>query len=306
MKPHFLFGSLDITSGFLHETRTPRSSRHESSTRRDTIYIPSDDSITPTVFKGLYSSSKRETNDTVPRISEDAEINGSKSQHARRQPQTPLARLARSTRRAPLQQSLKVLQAGATTVDVPGTGGGKENIPPGFSAIANKKGKSKIHSPVSKMAHPAVQNATPRTRITTKPKQTPKEPLKRAALDETRGNVVRIRVSKKIEQSPPAETTWASPLKHVYSAVIIQRAWRSFTERQNKHACAIVTARTELAYEVIARWWHSVKARKLREQAEQAKLAESIKQTPRRKSAGQRSSVRQNQPNSGRRGIRRL
>ncbi|KAJ5400967.1 hypothetical protein N7465_011456 [Penicillium sp. CMV-2018d] len=303
MKPHFLFGSLDITSGFLHEARTPRLSRHESSTRRDTIYIPSDDSITPIVFKGLYSPFKRETNDTVPLISEDAEINGSKSQHTRRQPQTSLAR---STRRGPLQQSLKVLQAGATTVDVPGTGGGKENIPPGLSAVANEKSKSKIHSPVSKMAHTAMQNATPRIRITTKPKQARKEPLKRAALDETRGNVVRIRVSKNIEHSPPAETTWASPLKHAYSAIVIQRAWRSFTERQNKHACAIVTARMELAYEVIARWWHSVKARKLREQAEQVKLAESIKQTPRRKSAGQRSSVRQNQPNSGRRGIRRL
>ncbi|CAI7614714.1 unnamed protein product [Penicillium viridicatum] len=233
----------------------------------------------------------------------DAEINGSKTQHARCQPQTPLAR---SPRKAPLQQSLKVLQAGATTVDVPGIGGGKENIPPGVSAIANKKSKSKIHPPVSKMAHPATQNATPRTRITTKPKQARKEPLKRAALDETRDNVVRIRVFKNIEHSPPAETTWASPLKHAHSAIVIQRTWRSFTERHNKHACAIVTARTELAYEVIARWWHGIKARKLREQAEQVKLAESIKQTPRRKSAGQRSSVRQSQPNSGRRGIRRL
>lgn len=303
MKPHFLFRSLDITSGFLHEARTPRSSRHESSTRCDTMYIPSDDSITPTVFKGLYSLSRRETKDTVQHISEDAEINGSKSQHARRQPQTLLTR---STQRAPLQQSLKVLQTGATTVDVPGTGGGKENIPPGFSVIANKRSKSKIHSPVSKMARPAVQNATPRTRITTKPKQARKEPLKRAALDETRGNVVRIRVSKNIKHSPPAETTWASPLKHAYSAIVIQRAWRSFRERQTKQSCAIVTPRTELAYEVIARWWHGVKARKLREQAEQVKLAESIKQTPRHKSAGQRSSARQNQPNSGRRGIRRL
>lgn len=303
MKPHFLFGSPHITSGFLHEARTPRSSRHESPTRCDTMYIPSDDSITPTVFKGLYESSKRKIKDTVPHVSEDAEVNGSKSQHARRQPQ-PL--LTRSTRRAPLQQSLKVLQTGVTTVDVPGTGGGKENIPPGFSVIANKTSKSKIHSPVSKMARPAVQNATPRARITTKPKQARKEPLKRAALDETRDNVVRIRVSKKIEHSPPAKTICASPLKHAHSAVVIQRAWRSFTERQNKQLWATVTPRTELAYEVIARWWHGVKARELREQAEQVKLADSIKQTPRRKSAGQRSSVRQNQLNSGRRGIRRL
>ncbi|KAJ5617995.1 hypothetical protein N7537_003109 [Penicillium hordei] len=303
MKSHFLFGSLDITSGFLPEARTPRSSRHESSTRCDTIYIPSDDSITPTVFKGFYSLSKRETKDTVPHISEDAGINGLKSQHARRQPQTSLAR---STWRAPLQQSVKVLQAGATTVDVPGTGGGKENIPPGFSVIANKKSKSKIHSPVSKMARPAMQNATPRTRVSTKPKKARKEPLKRAALGETRGNVVRVRVPKKIEHSPPAETVWVSPLERTYSAIVIQRTWRSFTERRNKHACTIATVRTKLAYEVIARWWRGVKARKLREQTNQVKLMERTEQMPRRKSAGQRSSVRQNQPNSGRRGIRRL
>lgn len=305
MKPRFLFGSLDITLGFPHEARTPRSSRHESSIRCDywPIYIPSDDSITPTVFKGLYSSSKREIKDTIPHILEDAEIYGSKSQHARRRPQTPLAR---STRRAPLQQSLKVLQPGATTVDIPGTGSGKENIPPGFSVITDNKSKSKIHSPMSKMACPAVQNATPRTHIRTKPKQTQKEPPKPVALGETRGNAVRVRVPKKIEHPPPAETAWVPPWKRTYSAVVIQRTWRSFTERRNKHACTTVTSRTEFACEVIARWWRCVKARKLREQTNQVKLMERTEQRPRRRSAGQRPPARQNQPNSCRRGIRRL
>ncbi|KAJ5791809.1 uncharacterized protein N7518_008820 [Penicillium psychrosexuale] len=301
MKLYFLLESLDVGSGFPNEGRTHSLSRHESSRQWDTIYIPSDDSVTPTVFMDLYSSPKRQTKDTIPHISGDAEIKIFKSQHTRRQPQKPLTG---STRRAPLQQNLKVFQAGATTLDKPGTGGGKENIPPGFSVITNKKSKSENHSPVSKMARPAVQNATLRTRITTKPNEAQIEPMKRVTMSETRGNAVRV--PKKIEHSPPTETPRPLPLKHVFSAIVIQRKWRSFTERRNKRACAIATVRMELAYEVITRWWRGVKACRLREQTEQVKLMERTEQTPRRKRASQRSSVRQSQHNSGRRGIRRL
>ncbi|KAJ6125417.1 hypothetical protein N7471_012734 [Penicillium samsonianum] len=290
-------------SGLLGEGLPPRSSRHESSKQCDAIYIPSDDPITSTVFMGLYSLPKRQTRDSIPHISGKTETGSFKSRLARRQPQKPLAG---STRRAPLQQNLKVLQAGATTVDVHGKGGGKENIPPGFSVITNNKSKSEMHSPVSKMASPAVQNPTLRIRITTKPKEAQVEPLKRVALGETLGNDVRVRVPKKIEHSPPAENPSASALKHGLSAIIIQRAWRSFTERRNKRVCAVAVARTELAYEVITRWWRGVKACKLREQTERVKLMERTEQTPRRKSAGQRPSARQSHHSSGRRGIRRL
>jgi hypothetical protein len=150
---------------------------------------------------------------------------------------------------------------------------------------------------VSKIARPAVQNATLRA---TKPKEG-RKPV-RVALGRTQGNVVGV--PKKIAHSPPVDNAWASTLKHALSAIVIQRAWRSFIERRNKYACIIATARVELAYEVITRWWRRVKACKLREQTEQVKLMERTE--PRRKSAGQRSSVRQSQHNSGRRGIRRL
>ncbi|CAG8893134.1 unnamed protein product [Penicillium egyptiacum] len=293
MKSHFLLGSLDIMSGLLDEAPTPRSSRKESSGRCDTIYIPSDGSITPTGFVRLYSSPKR-TKDTVPNISGDTEINSLISQRARHQLQKPLAG---STRRSPLQQNLKVIQARATTVDVPGTGGGKENVPPGLSVITNNK------SQLEKMARPVLQNASFEKHITTKPEEAQIESLKRVALCETRGNVVRV--PKRIDHSSPAENPLASALKRACSAIVIQRAWRSFTERRNKYACAIATARTELACDVITRWWRGVKACKLREQTEQVKLMERAEQTPRRKSAGQRHSVRQGQ-SSGRRGIRRL
>ncbi|KAJ5823966.1 hypothetical protein N7447_006306 [Penicillium robsamsonii] len=301
MKPHFLLGSLDIKTDLLDEGPTPCSPRRESSRRCNTIYIPSDDSLTPTIFMGLYDSPRRQTKDVIPRTSGNTEINDFKSQLARPQPQKPLAR---STWRAPLQQSLKVLQAGATTVDVPGAGGGKENIPPGISINANNKSKLERHAPISKIARPAVQNTAPRARITTKPKEVRKWPLTRAALGETQANAAKV--PQKIEHSPPADNAWASALKRAFSAIVIQRAWRSFKERRNKHVYDIATIRVELAYEVITRWWRGVKACKLREQTEQVKLKERTEQTPRRKSAGQRSSVRQSHQNSGRRGIRRL
>ncbi|KAJ5274970.1 hypothetical protein N7497_005581 [Penicillium chrysogenum] len=284
-------------SGLPDEGPTPRSSRQVSSTRCDTIYIPSDD-FTPISFRRLFSPPKRQIKDTVPHISGDAEISSFKSQRARHQVQKPLAG---STRKAPLQQNFKLFQARATTVNVPGTGGGKENVPPGFPVITNKRSKSEDHSPVSKMAHPVVQDASLRACMATKSKEAQIEPLKRVALGETRGNVVR-----RMEPSPPAGNPLASALKQAFSAIVIQRAWRSFIERRNKNACDIATAKVELACEVITRWWHGVKACKLREQKQKAKLAENTEQTSRRKPASQRRSVRQGHQSSGRRGIRRL
>jgi hypothetical protein len=303
MKSNILLGSLDIMSGLLDEGPTPRSSREETSRRCDLIYIPSDDS-TPISFMRLHSSPKRQIKDTVPHISGDAEINSFRSQRARRQVQKPLAG---STRKAPLQQNFKIVQAKATTVDVPGTGGGKENVPPGFSVIAIKKSKSEDHSPVSKMARPVVQKASLRACMTTKSKEAQIEPLKRAALVGTRGRQSpQKEVPKKVELSPPAGSPLASALKRAFSAIVIQRAWRSFTERRNKLACGIAMARVELACEAITRWWRGVKACKLREQKQKAKLAESTEQTTPRKPASQRRSVRQGHRSSGRRGIRRL
>ncbi|CAG8144541.1 unnamed protein product, partial [Penicillium nalgiovense] len=300
MKSHVLLGSLDITSGLLDEGPTPRSSRQKSSRRCDTVYIPSDAS-TPISPMRLYSSSKRQIKDTVPRISGDAEINSFRSQRARHQVQKPLGG---STHKAPLQQNFKVVQERATTVDVPGIGGGKENVPPGFSVIANKKSRSEDHSPVSKMARPVVQNASLRACMTTKSKEAQIEPMKRVALGETRGNVVRV--PKKIGSSPPAGNPLASASRRAFSAIVIQRAWRSFKERRSKHACDIATPRVEMACEVITRWWRDVKACKLREQKQKVKLAESTEQLTRHKLASQRHSVCQGHQSSGRRGIRRL
>ncbi|OQE38982.1 hypothetical protein PENCOP_c007G07501 [Penicillium coprophilum] len=300
MKPHFLLGSRDTKTILLDESFTPRSSRYESSRRRNTVYIPSDESITPTVFACLYSSPKRQTKDGNTHISRTTEIHTFESQLARRQPQKPLAR---PTWRAPLQQSLKVPQAGATSVNVPGTGGGKENIPPGISINTNSKSKSKLenHVSMSERARLGVQNTTCGTRLTMKPKEARTDPPTRVALGKTQGNV--IRVPRKIEHPPPVDSAWTSALKRAFSAIVIQRAWRSFKERRDKQTCAIATAR---AYEVIVRWWRGVKACKLQEQVQQVKLKQRTQETPRQKLPGQRSSVRQSHRNSGRRGIRRL
>ncbi|KAJ5130135.1 uncharacterized protein N7515_006174 [Penicillium bovifimosum] len=290
--------------GLHDEGPTPRSSRQELSRRCDVIYVPSDDS-TPISFMHLYSSPKRQIRDTVGHIPGDSEINTFRSQRARRQVQKPLAG---STPRAPLQQNFKVAQPMAITVDVPGTGDGKENVPPGFSVItSNNKSKSECHSTASRMARPVLQTTSLRACMTTKSKEAQPESLKRVALDVTRGRQSpQKEVTEKFEHSPPAGNPLASALNRACSAVVIQRAWRSFTERRNKHVCGIATARVKFACEVITRWWRGVKACKLRGQKQMAELAGSTEQMTRRKPASQRRSARQGNQGSGRRGIRRL
>ena len=96
--------------------------------RRNTVYIPPDDTTVPDVFMGLFSPLKQQSGTSKSQTSDNTEINTFESQIAKRQARKSLAA---SARRAPLQQSLRVPQVNPTAPDIPGTGGGKENLPPG-------------------------------------------------------------------------------------------------------------------------------------------------------------------------------
>ncbi|KAJ5550658.1 hypothetical protein N7535_001396 [Penicillium sp. DV-2018c] len=284
-------------------TRTPRSSGQESSRGCNILYIPPDDSI-PISFMHFYDLSKGQTKVAVAHISVDSELKSSRSERAKRQMQNSSAG---STRRAPLQQNSKVVQARATTVDVPGTGGGKENVPPGSSIITNNKTKSEYHLTVSSMARPVLRNTTLRECIATKTKEGRTAPLERGGSSESRdGQHPQKAVFEKVEPSSPAVIPSTPALKRAFAAIVIQRAWRSLTERRNMHECGITTARVRFACTVITRWWRGVKACKLRGQKQQAELAVSTEQITRRKPASQRRSVCQGHQSSARRGIRRL
>ncbi|TQB75415.1 hypothetical protein MPDQ_003104 [Monascus purpureus] len=100
---------------------------YKKAVRRNTVYIPPDDTTVASAFMGLFSPLKSQ--DINYNIPEDTLINSLEAQIARK-------RLAKkssttSTRRAPLQASSKIPQQNMVHVDIPGKNGGKENIPPG-------------------------------------------------------------------------------------------------------------------------------------------------------------------------------
>ncbi|EAW23276.1 putative calmodulin-binding protein Sha1 [Aspergillus fischeri NRRL 181] len=104
--------------------------------RRNTVFIPPDDTTVASVFMSMFSPLKSDNlNHYVP---EDTEINSLESQIVRkRQAKTTMA----SGRKTPLQPSLEVVQRSAMNIDIAGKNTGKENIPPG-AMIFNSNDKS--------------------------------------------------------------------------------------------------------------------------------------------------------------------
>ncbi|KAJ5996108.1 hypothetical protein N7522_007768 [Penicillium canescens] len=170
--------------------------------RRNTVYIPPDDTTVPRVFMGLFSPVKQQSGAFKSHTSENTEINSFESQIAKRQARKSLAA---SARRAPLQQNLKVPQVDPAAPDIPGTGGGKENLPPGkFTLPKDKDPKSNDIPSKPRVTRRRATNATTNlTPATKQPRSTTvatanqttirhrggqKEPLRRVAFGETQGN----------------------------------------------------------------------------------------------------------------------
>ena len=125
------------------EQKTEREVALKKDVRRDTVYIPTEDTTVASVFMGLFSPLKSQTmNNINTHIPDDTEIDSleariARKRHAKRS-------LTSSARRAPLQKSTKIAQEASIRVDVAGKNGGKENTPPG-SLFVYGKGKSLDH-----------------------------------------------------------------------------------------------------------------------------------------------------------------
>ncbi|KAJ5455472.1 hypothetical protein N7475_010593 [Penicillium sp. IBT 31633x] len=299
----------------LDKAPTTYQSRQEPSRRSGAMHIPSNTSTTPTVFVRLFSSPNQQKRDAMPQFSANSQLNSLKTRAVRRQPRKPLTG---SARRTPLQQISTPPQPGANTIDRPGTGGGKENVPPGMYPNTKTKSKSDQLRLVSTMPR---QAPSPRNRMMTSPKEVREELAKRVSLGQSQVNRVR---APKPSGTTPACTTRASLSKRSLSAIIIQRAWRSFVQRRNDHAhtVAIAKVRAQWACDVIARWWRSIKVSKLRGQIEQTERIQEIKlskqteqlegtdqteeRTGKPKPKNQKVRRQSARQSSGRRGIRRL
>ncbi|KAJ5308736.1 hypothetical protein N7508_004115 [Penicillium antarcticum] len=128
-KPSILLGDKDLNK------KTAGNSLKENA-RRNTVYIPPDDRAVPSVFMSIFSPPKQRSGTSMSQASDKTEINRFEPQITKRQARKTLAA---SGQRAPLQQSLKIAQVDPTAPDIPGTGGGKENLPPGKLLLPKDK-----------------------------------------------------------------------------------------------------------------------------------------------------------------------
>ncbi|PYH50094.1 putative calmodulin-binding protein Sha1 [Aspergillus saccharolyticus JOP 1030-1] len=103
--------------------------------RRNTVYIPPDDTTVASVFMGLFSPQKTENVESLLR--EDTQINSLEAQIARKRQVKRSLQLG--AQRAPLNPSSKIVQGANIHVDMPGKNGGKENIPPGSVLVEGEK-----------------------------------------------------------------------------------------------------------------------------------------------------------------------
>ncbi|KAL4937388.1 hypothetical protein BDV06DRAFT_232630 [Aspergillus oleicola] len=105
--------------------------------RRDTVYIPQEDTTVASVFMGIFSPLK---SDPEKYASENTEVGSLEARIAKKRQAKKTA--VPSPGRVPLQLSSKVAQETYNKVDIPGKNGGKENIPPGMGVVETKKKNS--------------------------------------------------------------------------------------------------------------------------------------------------------------------
>ncbi|KAI9931643.1 hypothetical protein MW887_010220 [Aspergillus wentii] len=138
--------------------------------RRDTVYIPTEDTTVASAFMGLFSPIKSQTTSEIANFTENTEINSLEAQIVRKR--QAKRSLTSSARRAPLQQSSKIAQEAAIRVDVAGKNGGKENVPPGglVSKAKSRKDQFPIFDESQAKGMPMTSNPVkPRLNTTSAP-----------------------------------------------------------------------------------------------------------------------------------------
>ncbi|KAF4155317.1 hypothetical protein CNMCM6936_007652 [Aspergillus lentulus] len=157
--------------------------------RRNTVFIPPDDTTVASVFMTMFSPLKSDNLNHY--VQDGTEINSLESQIARKR---QAKRTMASSRKTPLQPSVEVPQGSAINIDIAGKNTGKENIPPGAMIFKpNDKGLWKSNTKeelYSKSSRALSGKARPFANTLTKPlaKVATSEGLRRSVLGEKRHN----------------------------------------------------------------------------------------------------------------------
>ncbi|KAG9202197.1 hypothetical protein G6514_004634 [Epicoccum nigrum] len=110
--------------------------------RRRTIYVPSDDTTYLTIHPGQSIQEPRKARETSPDIGLDlvtvSDEDTTSLVSALKKEKVPRKPLAAPPKRGPLSTSSRSLQSVSFSSDVAGSGGGKENVPPGMATIETK------------------------------------------------------------------------------------------------------------------------------------------------------------------------
>jgi len=121
--------------------------------RRETVYIPTENTTVASVFMGLFSPLKSQTTNTINcQIPKDSEIDSLEARIARKRHAKKT--MAGSERKTPLQPSTKITQEAAIRTDIAGKNGGKENTPPGSVLLDGKDKRFKHEMPMFESPKP--------------------------------------------------------------------------------------------------------------------------------------------------------
>lgn len=136
----------------------------KKSSRRGTLYIPSEDTTMPTVWMSIFSPIKDvgagDGNSVGDR---PADLTGIAAQMDKKRAARKSS-VSAAPRRAPLRHSLRPPQETMISEDIPGRMTGKENLPPGHQTTGNKKVQKKkplghsSHQPQQAPRRPAFDN----------------------------------------------------------------------------------------------------------------------------------------------------
>lgn len=165
--------------------------------RRQTIYIPPDDTTMPTVFMSLFSPLKSDPSKACTAQSDDTVLINTVEARIAAKRKAKTSKTA-ETHRSPLQEKA-IPQEPSVTQDVMGKNGGKENIPPGY-LLHGQKEKVKQEEDLTPL-----QPAKPSTNV----KQT--VPTRKRALAEKKnanpvGNGIGQRSQKTIMLDPKSHS----------------------------------------------------------------------------------------------------